>query len=126
MSEEPIDYETILDGVIEQDPRYAREAYLFVQQALYFYREKYGGSGEGGHIRGAQLLQGVRELGLSQFGPMARTVLNHWGLREGEDVGEIVYNMIDAGLMRKTEDDRKNDFSGIMKFDESLDSEAGW
>jgi uncharacterized repeat protein (TIGR04138 family) len=126
MSEKPIDYEAILDGILERDPRYAREAYLFVQQALYFYREKYGGSREGGHLRGSEVLQGVRELGLSQFGPMARTVLNHWGVKAGEDVGEIVYNMIEVGLMRKTEDDEKGDFAGIMKFDESLDREAGW
>ena len=123
---EVFDPDLLLDGVIERDPRYAREAYLFVQRALHYYRERYGGGGEGGHIAGAELLRGVRELGVEEFGPMARVVLNHWGVRAGEDVGEIVYNLIDVGLMKKTAEDKKEDFSGIMRFDESLDSEAHW
>jgi uncharacterized repeat protein (TIGR04138 family) len=53
-------------------------------------------------------------------------VLNAWGLQAGEDVGEIVYNLIRAGLMSKTDEDRKEDFSGVMKFDEGLDREAHW
>lgn len=119
-------YETALDSVIETDGRYDRHAYFFVQKALHFYREKYGGEGEAGHIKGQHVLAGVRELALDEFGPMARSVLNSWGLIKGEDVGEIVYNLIEAGLMSKTEEDSREDFAGVMKFDESLDTEANW
>lgn len=119
-------YETALDSVVETDGRYDRHAYFFVQKALHFYREKYGGEGEAGHIKGQHVLAGVRELALDEFGPMARSVLNSWGLIKGEDVGEIVYNLIEAGLMSKTEEDSREDFAGVMKFDESLDTEADW
>ena len=57
---------------------------------------------------------------------MSRNVLNHWGVHRGEDVGEIVYNLIAAGLMTKTDEDQKEDFGGIMDFGESLDAEASW
>lgn len=126
MSDMLDNYEALLDSVIETDGRYGREAYLFVQRALHYYRERYGGEGEAGHIKGQHVLAGVRELALEEFGPMARSVLNSWGLTRGEDVGEIVYNLIDAGLMSKTEEDSRDDFAGIMKFDEEMDSEADW
>ena len=113
-------YEAMLDSVVEADDRYRRDAYMFVQKALHFYREKYGGEGEAGHIKGPDLLNGVRELALEEFGPMARSVLNSWGLSKGEDVGEIVYNLINAGLMSKTDEDSRTDFAGVMKFDEDL------
>ena len=118
-------FESILDGVTEKDRRYARPAYLFVQRALHYYKERHGG-GKEGHLRGDQVLAGVRELALAVYGPMARSVLNDWGLKRGEDVGEIVYNLIDAGLMKKTPEDRREDFAGIMEFDDAMDGEAGW
>jgi uncharacterized repeat protein (TIGR04138 family) len=123
---EYLNFEGVLDAVLEKDPRYARAAYLFVQRALSYFRERHGGHGEAGHLTGAELLRGVREMAILEFGPMARLVLNGWGLRAGEDVGEIVYNLIDAGLMTKTPEDHKEDFHGIMDFGDSLDAEASW
>jgi len=121
-----LNLEAVLDTVVDKDPRYQRAAYLFVQRALHYYRERYGGHGEAGHLKGEELLRGVRELALAEFGPMSRNVLNHWGVHRGEDVGEIVYNLIAAGLMTKTDEDQKEDFGGIMDFGESLDAEASW
>lgn len=126
MSDDALDYDAVMDRVLERDRRYARPAYLFVQRALHYYREKHGLGTGVGHIKGQQVLNGVRELALEEFGPMARTVLNDWGLVAGEDVGEIVYNLIGAGLMSKTVEDKKEDFAGVMKFDETLDGEAAW
>ena len=123
---ESFNYDAALDGVLETDSRYGRPAYFFVQRALHFYREKHGGGQAGGHIPGPDLLTGVRQLAIEEFGPMARSVLNSWGLAAGEDVGEIVYNLIDAGLMSKTAEDRKEDFHGVMKFDDSMDAESPW
>lgn len=126
MSKQFLDYDAALDVVLDSDKRYARQAYIFVQRALHYYREKRGGAETPGHIRGPELLTGVRELAVDEYGPMARSVLNGWGLESGEDVGEIVYNLIQAGLMSKTEEDDKGDFAGVMKFDETLDAEADW
>jgi len=119
-------FEEVLDEVLEEDPRYAREAYVFVQLALNHYRERHAPEEEPAHVTGPELLVGVRELALDQYGPLARTVLNNWGLQDGSDVGEIVYNLIRHHLMSKSDDDRREDFDGVMRFDESMDREYGW
>ena len=119
-------FEEILDGILDKDSRYAREAYVFVQLALNFHRERYGQEGESAHLTGPQLLRGVRELAVEQYGPLARTVLNTWGLLTGSDVGEIVYSLIRDGLLSKTDDDHREDFDGVMRFDDSMDRETGW
>ena len=126
MSEPEPDLEDLLDRVLASDSRYRREAYLFTQRALHYYRQEHGERGETAHITGSELLVGVRELALIEFGPMARLVLESWGVTRGEDVGEIVYNLIEAGLMSKTPEDSKEDFAGIMTFDETLDRESSW
>jgi uncharacterized repeat protein (TIGR04138 family) len=120
------DPELLLDSVLEKDSRYARDAYYFVQRALHHYRERHRAGKEGGHIRGEELLEGVRELGVEEFGPMARLVFHNWGLKRGEDVGEMVYNMIDAGLMSKTSEDTREDFAVGMEFGAGLDDESCW
>ncbi len=126
MSETDEDYESTLDRVLERDGRYAREAYFFVQAALdYFQRTHRRGRGKE-HLTGPQLLKGVREMAIREYGPMARSVLNFWGLERGEDVGEVVYNLIEVGLMAKTDEDRKEDFAGVMAFDRSMDEETSW
>lgn len=119
----PRSFEAIVEEILGRDPRYAREAYLFVQLALDFYREKEGENAERTHITGPELLRGVRGLAFDQYGPLARTVLNHWGLMRGSDVGEVVYNLIDHELMSRSDSDRKEDFDGVMEFDESMERE---
>jgi len=100
--------------LIAKDPRYRPEAYDFVREAL-----DYTGSclGVRGHVTGEQLLEGVRALAIERYGPMAISVLEHWGVGCTEDVGEIVFNMIDAALLSKTESDSRGDFAGVYDFD---------
>jgi len=126
MSDHEEDYEKTLDRVLEEDPRYTREAYLFIQAALDFYQRRHRGGRIREHLTGPDLLRGIRELAILEYGPMARSVLNHWGLERGEDVGEMVYNLIGVGLMAKTEEDRREDFDGVMAFDETMDQETSW
>jgi len=120
------DYQATLDRVLERDPRYSREAYFFIQSALEYFQHNHRRGKGREHLTGPQVLDGVRELAILEFGPMARSVLNYWGLERGEDVGEIVYNLIEVGLMAKTDEDRKEDFAGVMAFDESFDEETSW
>jgi uncharacterized repeat protein (TIGR04138 family) len=126
VTEPEADLEELLDRILASDSRYRREAYLFTQRALHYYREEHGEGLENAHISGSELLVGVRELALLEFGPMARLVLASWGVTRGEDVGEIVYNLIGTGLMSKTDEDSKEDFAGIMTFDESMDRDSSW
>ena len=72
------------------------------------------------HVTGQELLEGVREYALEQFGPMAHTVLTSWGLERCEDFGEIVFNLIEYGVFSKNEDDTKEDFTAIYDFEEAF------
>jgi uncharacterized repeat protein (TIGR04138 family) len=72
------------------------------------------------HVTGQQLLDGIREFALTQYGPMARTVLNEWGIRRCEDFGDIVFNMVEQGLLSKTDQDSREDFKGGYDFDSAF------
>jgi uncharacterized repeat protein (TIGR04138 family) len=108
----------LLGEVLERDHRYAREAYVFVSEALGYTVQK---AGRKGHVTGRELCEGLAEFALQQFGRLARTVLENWGVHRSEDVGEIVFNMVEAGLLRKTEEDRREDFAGVLDFTAALD-----
>jgi uncharacterized repeat protein (TIGR04138 family) len=99
------------------DARYAKEAYLFVQEGLSKAKEMFSKSGKIGHVSGAQLLEALRELAIEKFGKEAKAKLNGWGLFKCEDFGEIVFNMVESGLLAKQEKDSKADFQGGYNFD---------
>jgi uncharacterized repeat protein (TIGR04138 family) len=115
-----------LDELVRSDPRYASEAYEFVFQALGHTQrllgrvQPAGGGEQEYHVRGPELLNGIRDLALQQFGLMARTVFRMWGINSTADFGEIVFNLIDAGLMSKTDEDDRLDFHGVYDLDEAL------
>lgn len=110
-----ISFEEAVERILAKDARYHRDAYGFVRDALDFTqkaganREK---SGRIHHVTGQELLEGIRQFALSPagFGPMTITVLEEWGVRQCRDFGEIVFNMVDIGLLAKTEQDRREDF----------------
>ena len=113
-----IDKVSMLIRLINRDRRYDPESYSFVMAGLDFTSKKLG---RRGHVSGQELLEGIREYAIEQFGPMARTVLEHWGIKSTDDFGEIVFNMIDVGLLGKTEQDSKQDFSDIYDFKTAFD-----
>ena len=117
-----ISFEKALDQVCAKDARYTREAYLFLREALEHTRKSLAKDGRGRrrHVTGQELLGGIRDYALAQFGPMAITVLHEWGVRKGSDFGEIAFNLIDAGWLAKTKDDSKADFEGGYTFDEAF------
>lgn len=75
------------------------------------------------HVTGQQLCMGLREFAIDQYGLLARTVLEHWGFRRTEDFGKAVFAMVEAGLMRKTDQDSLDDFSAVFDFDEAFSRE---
>ena len=79
---------------------------------------------ESRHVSGQQLCFGLKDYAVKQYGLLARTVLNRWGVQQTVDFGKIVFAMIDAGLMRKTDEDSYQDFEGIFEFDEAFASLA--
>lgn len=113
-----ISFQEALDRILERDPRYAGDAYHFVREALDFTIKMLNkpAEGPGRHVSGQELLEGIRQYALQEFGPMALRVLHHWGVRSTEDFGEIVFNLVDEGVLGKTEQDRKEDFQGGYDF----------
>ena len=104
--------------VLDKDKRYGPESYSFVMAALDFTTKKLRRTG---HVTGQELLEGIREYALGQFGPMARNVFEHWGIKTTNDFGEIVFNMIDTGMLGKTERDSKEDFNNKFDFKDTFD-----
>jgi uncharacterized repeat protein (TIGR04138 family) len=118
-----------LAEVVRRDPRYAYEAYEFVFAALAHTQRRLGrvpresGEGEPGpqyHVTGPELLEGVRDLALQEFGLMARTVFRLWGINGTGDFGEIVFNLVESNLMSKTDQDNRQDFYNIYDLDKAL------
>ena len=101
-----------------RDPRYAPEAYQFLLDGLQeTVRQIHEKEKAPRHVTGAELAEGLRRHALAQFGPLAMTVLNRWGVRTTRDFGEIVFAMLEAGLLGKTPDDKIEDFDNIYDFD---------
>ena len=117
-----ISYNEALSQIVREDPRYDEHAYLFIREALDHTIQTLDKptEGPGRHVTGRELLEGIREYALQEFGPMARRVLAHWGVHTCEDFGEIVFNLVNKGILGKTENDQKDDFSGGYDFNESF------
>lgn len=75
------------------------------------------------HVTGQQLCEGIRQYALAQFGLMSKVVLNSWGVYSTSDFGEIVYNLIKVGVLKKSPRDRRSHFDGVFDFDEAFSSE---
>ncbi|PIQ88552.1 MAG: hypothetical protein COV72_07960 [Candidatus Omnitrophica bacterium CG11_big_fil_rev_8_21_14_0_20_42_13] len=104
-----------LDKIIEQDRRYKLDAYDFVLAALSYTQKKIK---KGGHVSGQELLLGIKEYALEQFGGLSAIVFEHWGIKKTEDFGEIVFNMVGENILHRTANDTKKDFKNGYKFEE--------
>ncbi len=106
--------------------RYDEEAYAFVVEALHFTQQRLSrprpkhGDDESAHISGQELLAGFREYASKAFGMLAGTVLRSWGIKATDDVGRIVFELIERGEMRKTDRDRLSDFAHLYDFREAF------
>jgi uncharacterized repeat protein (TIGR04138 family) len=116
-----------IEDVVRRDPRYAYEAYEFLFEALQHTQQMLGrvppahaAPEEDYHVTGPELLDGIRDLALREFGLMARTVFHMWGVNTTADFGELVFNLIGAGLMSKTSEDDRLDFHDVYDLDEVL------
>ena len=117
-----------LAEIVRRDPRYAYEAYEFLFVALGHTQKLLGRLPEAPeedpesshHVSGPELLAGVRDLALREFGLMARTVFRLWGINNTADFGEIVFNLVAANLMSKTAEDNRDDFRDVYDLDQAL------
>jgi uncharacterized repeat protein (TIGR04138 family) len=117
-----IGFSEALDSIVASDPRYHRDAYVFLRDALDFttkQQKKIKGTTVR-HVAGPELLDGVRQYALKEFGPMVITVFDSWGIRSCEDIGHMVFNLIGAGIFGKTEEDSIEDFKNVYDFQEAF------
>ena len=63
------------------------------------------------HVSGAEVLAGLSRDAREQFGPMAAHVLFHWGITGGPDVGTIVFDLVERGVLARTDEDQPEDFA---------------
>jgi uncharacterized repeat protein (TIGR04138 family) len=123
--------------LLRHDKRYHFDAYVFVFEGLRYAQEKMGlgadldsdrdsedeeteGERER-HVTGQQLCEAMRRYAHEQYGRLAKQVLNHWGVTSTSDFGEIVFNLIEIDQMKKTPEDRREDFDDVFDFDEAFE-----
>jgi uncharacterized repeat protein (TIGR04138 family) len=105
-------------GIVHRDPRFSRDAYFFMFEALEYTLSRLDSRR---HVSGKELLEGVREYALKQWGFLARTVFYEWGITSTENIGEIVFNLVNADLLMKNDSDSLADFRNGFDFAEALD-----
>lgn len=120
------DFSEVVDLIVKDDDRYSKAGYDFLRSALDFTidreRKRQGKavSRQQRHVTGQELLVGIRDYALEQYGPMAYTLLGSWGIDRCEDFGEMVFNLIEYGVFSKNEDDAREDFASIFTFEDAF------
>jgi uncharacterized repeat protein (TIGR04138 family) len=115
--------ESALAGLSRRNPRYAEPGYVFVLTALH---RRLAMLDVPRHVSGAEVADAVRALALSRFGPLARTVLEHWGIHATADIGEIVFALVECGILIKQPEDTREDFEGLFSFEEAFEESYPW
>lgn len=118
-----MDFETAILDVAQKHGRYKPNAYRFTLDAVHHTVDHLR---EIRHVTGAELLDGIRELALARFGPMAKTVFEQWGVGKTEDFGEIVFQLVEQGILGKTDSDQRSDFARGYDFDEAFVRNFDW
>jgi uncharacterized repeat protein (TIGR04138 family) len=113
-------FQEAVDKICREDTRYQAEAYAFLRDSLEvtMKRRKKTRKESGSHVGAEELLDGFRLHALDEFGPMSLMVLDYWGLRATEDVGNMVFNLVKAQVFGKTDEDTIESFRDVFDFAE--------
>lgn len=117
-----LDFDEVVEAIVVNDSRYTSEAYGLLREALDHTQQQVHKKSRGKvrHVSGQELLDGIRGYVLDQFGPMSITVLGEWGIHSTSDIGEVVFNMVEHGLLAKTDEDSRRDFSKGYSFEDAF------
>lgn len=114
-------FDAAIERILTRDQRYHRDGYAFVEHALIYTQQKLGVTAQKRrHITGQELLEGIREYALREFASMTAFVFAEWGITRCEDIGEMLFNMVEERILSKTAKDSKTDFVGGFDFDEAF------
>jgi uncharacterized repeat protein (TIGR04138 family) len=115
------------DGIMDQirlrEPRFTEHAYLFVLSALEYCQTRLT---ERRHIAGRELARACGDLALERYGVLARLVLEHWGVRQTSDIGDMVFTLVDLGLLISQPTDTREEFADVFDFDQAFEREYPW
>ena len=119
-------FEQSVVSILKRDKRFDPHTYFFLKEALDFTLKRIAeaNGGQPRHVTGQELLEGFRDYALEQFGPMASTLMKEWGVRKCQDVGDMVFHLIEEQVFGKQESDRREDFAEAFDFEEALRQEA--
>jgi uncharacterized repeat protein (TIGR04138 family) len=115
--------EGIMDRIRIREPRFDEQAYLFVLSALEMCQAQMTVRR---HITGVELARAARDLALDRFGLMARVVLEHWGISSTADIGDIVFTLVEMGLLLSQPQDTRDEFVGVFDFDLAFERDYPW
>ncbi len=125
---QPLSFESAIRRTAQKYGCFEPEAYIFVFDALpvaqRMVMQKRPPTGSEFHISGPELLEGIRALAAKQFGYMAKSVFETWGIKSTEDFGRIVFHLVDAEMMRKTDDDTLDDFRDGFDFGTAFEADS--
>lgn len=115
-------FEQSVVSILKRDQRFDPHAYFFLKDALDFTLKHIaeGNGGQARHVTGPELLAGCRDFALEQFGPMASTLMSEWGIRKCQDLGDMVFHLIEEQVFGKQDTDKPEDFSEVFDFEASL------
>ncbi|MEM1058868.1 MAG: Minf_1886 family protein [Verrucomicrobiota bacterium] len=115
-------FSEVVTDICARDDRFDAEAYTFIREGLDHTLKnlKRKGQGANRHVSGQELLHGLKDYALYEYGPMAKMVLNSWGVTRCEHFGDIVFNLVGGGVLGKTDTDRPEDFKNGFTFDEAF------
>lgn len=112
---EELDFDSdTFDEIVARDSRYDARAYTLLMDVVHYLGK------EDRHMSAADILEEFRETALDQFGPMAYTVLTEWGVTCTEDIGEMMFNLVEGNRIRKDEEDSPDGFVGGYDFKETF------
>ena len=113
----------VMDRIRVREPRFHERAYLFVLAALEFSQTRLT---ERRHITGRELAEACRDLALERYGLLARMVLGHWGITNTADFGDVVFTLVDLGLLMSQASDTREDFADVFEFEHAFDRDYPW
>ena len=113
----------VMDRIRVREPRFHEHAYLFVLSALEYCQSKLP---ERRHLSGRELVEGCRGLAIDRYGLLARTVLDFWGVTTTSDFGDIVFALVDLGLLQAQAADTRDEFVDVFDFERAFDHDYPW
>jgi uncharacterized repeat protein (TIGR04138 family) len=103
--------------------RYNERAYLFLLGTIEFLQSRLEVRR---HVTAAELAWACRDFALQQYGLLAPVVLAHWGISRTEDLGRIVYTLVEVGLLVTQPGDHESDFNAVYEFTDAFGESYDW